>query len=55
MIQWNITEKQADQILQTLATRPFAEVNELIQELLRQAQKPRPLEVVPPVVEPGAA
>lgn len=37
MIHWHITDQQADQILQTLAQRPFAEVNNLINELMRQA------------------
>lgn len=37
MIHWNLTEQQADQILNTLAARPFAEVNGLIAELMRQA------------------
>jgi hypothetical protein len=66
MIHWNLSTQQADQILNILAQRPFAEVNALIAELLRQAQeKPqaRPLAAVPPAVppavpfpaEPGAA
>lgn len=37
MIHWTLTEQQADQILNTLAARPFNEVTNLIQELLRQA------------------
>lgn len=38
VIHWNLTTQQADQILNILAQRPFAEVNSLIQELMRQAQ-----------------
>lgn len=47
MIHWNLTEQQADQILNTLAARPFAEVNGLITELMRQAnaEKNTPAEV----------
>jgi hypothetical protein len=37
MITWNIDEKQADYILQVLQTRPFAEVHQLVAELLKQA------------------
>jgi hypothetical protein len=62
MVHWNLSTQQADQILNILAQRPFAEVNALIAELLRQAQeKPqaKPLAAVPAAIpfpaEPGAA
>jgi len=48
-IHWHLSQQQADQILSTLAQRPFAEVNTLIQELLRQANDkvPSPTQLVP--------
>lgn len=48
MIHWNLTEQQADQILNTLAQRPFAEVNALIGELMRQANDKTPQAVAMP-------
>lgn len=37
MIIWKLNEQQADYIVKVLAQRPFAEVNELLQDLVRQA------------------
>lgn len=68
-VHWHITDQQADQILNTLAQRPYAEVTVLITELLRQAQaeKNTPAEVPlaqrvkpngldnPPVISTGVA
>ena len=45
MIRWNITEQQADQILNVLGQRPFVEVAGLIQNLLQQANQPKPPDV----------
>ena len=42
MITWTLDPKQADYILQVLQQRPFAEVHQLIAELMRQAQPIRP-------------
>ena len=39
MIQFNVTEQQADQILNALAQRPFIEVQGLIGVLMQQAQE----------------
>jgi len=39
MITWNLTEQQADQVLNALAQRPFVEVNGLIGVLMQQAQE----------------
>lgn len=69
MIRWTLTDQQADQILNTLAQRPFAEVTGLITELMRQAkaEKQQPAEVPlaqrakpngldnPPVISTGVA
>lgn len=52
MIHWSLTTQQADQILNTLAQRPFAEVTALIQELMRQAQAQPP---APAFIEPPKA
>lgn len=37
MVNWSLNEQQADYIVKVLAQRPFAEVNELLQDLVRQA------------------
>lgn len=65
MIHWHLTEQQADQIVNTLAQRPFAEVTTLITELLRQAnadkgKTPEPIAKPnghdnPPVISTGVA
>jgi hypothetical protein len=44
MITWNLDEKQADYILQVLQTRPFAEVHQLVAELMKQAQPKPPVQ-----------
>jgi hypothetical protein len=56
-IHWSLSPQQADQILNILAQRPFAEVNGLIAELMRQAnEKKEPGQLRPvPKDEPGAA
>jgi hypothetical protein len=41
MITWTLSEQQADTVLNALAQRPFAEVTNLIQELLKQANAQR--------------
>ena len=35
---WTVTDQEADYILQVLAGRPFAEVGQLIPNLVRQSQ-----------------
>ena len=45
MIRWTLTEQQADQVLNALGHRPFIEVQGLIQELLKQANQPKPPDV----------
>jgi hypothetical protein len=39
MIQWTLTEQQADHILQTLHQRPYVEVAGLIGVLMQQVQQ----------------
>ena len=41
MITWNLTEQQADQVLNALGHRPFIEVQGLIGELIKQANPPK--------------
>jgi hypothetical protein len=49
MITWTLSEQQADVVLNALAQRPFAEVTNLIQEMLKQANAQRQ---AAPSVEP---
>lgn len=52
-IHWSLSTQQADQILNILAQRPFAEVNPLIQELLRQANDKKDGGNIQPLVAVG--
>jgi|GEM_PF-5404883 len=55
MIQFNITEAQADQILSALGQQPFIQVQGLIGELIRQANPPREPDAALPAHALGGA
>lgn len=49
MIDWKVTEQEADYILRCLMARPYSEVNTLINKLLGQAnEKKKECEPLPP-------
>ena len=49
MITWTVNEQTADYILKCLHQRPYAEVAQLIPELVNQANvKPEPSPATPP-------
>jgi hypothetical protein len=51
MIHWYINEAQADYIFRCLGTRPWVEVNALMNDLHAQANPPRePANPAPPAV-----
>ena len=47
MITWNVSEQEADYILKVIQQRPFAEVHQLIQKLLDQANAPKQSDMFP--------
>lgn len=44
-ITWTVTAQEADVIMNALAQRPFAEVTNLIQKLLQQANPKTPVDI----------
>ena len=54
MIVWKLSEQQADYIMKVLATRPYGEVAQLVQELVNQANGGTPVAIPKPVAQPAA-